>query len=229
MGSKILQNGTVISWDDQTKSMKTLHNASILIVNDMIAAIANSIDELSASPDAMVIDVSGMIVTPGFVNTHCHMWQTAFRSMAPDIFIAQYFGWLSQMGAATKSFSGSDIYFSCLEGYCEGLNAGVTSVVDHATSNWNPDVVLPSFKAAEDGGARVWWCHDLHPGDAQELATLEKIRDELDANKKLVSMGLAPDMFDFSDDAAVVQLRDISMQESSPTSSGAVPNAISDT
>ena len=214
MGSKILQNGTVISWDGHTNSLKTLHNASILIVDDKIAAIADSIEELSAHPDAEIVDVSGMIVTPGFVNTHCHMWQTAFRSMAPDIFIAQYFSWLSQMGSATKSFSSSDVYYSCLEGYCEGLNAGVTSYVEHAASNWNPDVVLPGFRAAEDGGARVWWCHDLYPGDAQQLATLEKIRDEIDAKGNLVSMGLAPDMFNWSDDGAVAMLEDVSRQAS---------------
>ena len=209
MASKILKDGTVISWDGHTNSLKTLHNASILITDNRIAAIANSIDELSAPPDAETIDVSGMIVTPGFVNTHSHQWQTAFRSMAPDIFIAQYFGWLSQMGSATKSFSSSDIYISSLEGYCEGLNAGVTSVVDHAAANWNPDMVLPSFRAAEDGGARVWWCHDLYPGDAQQLATLEKIRAEIDVKGNLVSMGLAPDTFSWSDDAAVADLKDI--------------------
>lgn len=216
MSSKILQGGTVITWDDDTKSLKTLDNASILIVDDKIAAIAGSVEELSAPADATIVDVSGMIVSPGFVNTHCHMWQTAFRTLAPDIFIAQYFGWLSQMGSATKSFSSSDVYYSCLEGYCEGLNAGVTSVVEHSTNNWNPDVVLPGFKAAKDGGARVWWCHDLHPGDAQELATLEKVRDEIDAEKKLVSMGLAPDMFNWSDDDAVALLKDFSKQVSLP-------------
>ena len=212
MTSKILQNGTAIVWDDDTQSLKTLPNVSILITEDRIAAIAGSIDQLCAPPDVEIIDVSGMIVTPGFVNTHCHMWQTAFRTMAPDIFIAQYFGWLSQMGSATKSFSGSDVYISCLEGYCEGLNAGVTSVLDHATANWKPDVVLPSFRAAEDSGARVWWCHDLHPSDEQQLATLEKTRDELDAKGGLVSLGLAPDMFNWSDDASVAQLKDISRQ-----------------
>lgn len=210
MCTKILKDGSVIVWDDHENSLKTLHNASILIVEGKIAAIANDIDELPAASDAEIIDVSGMIVTPGFVNTHCHMWQTAFRTMAPDIFIAQYFGWLSQMGSATKSFSGSDVYFSCLEGYCEGLNAGVTSFVDHAANNWNLDAVLPGFRAAEDGGARVWWCFDVHPGSTEELAILEKTKDEIDANKKLVSMGLAPDMFDWSNDNAVEQLEDIS-------------------
>ena len=210
MGSKILQNGTVISWNDHTNSLKVLCNASILIVEDRIAAIADSVEELSAPADAVITDITGQIVTPGFVNTHCHMWQTAYRSMAPDVFIAQYFGWLSQMGTAKNSFSSNDIYYSCLEGYCEGLNAGVTSYVEHAANNWSADVVMPGFRAAQDGGARVWWCHDLFPADQKQLAILTTIRDEIDTKGRLVSMGLAPDMFDWSDDAAVEQLKEIS-------------------
>ena len=90
------------------------------------------------------------------------------------------------------------------------VGANVTSFVDHAANNWNLDVILPGFRAAEDGGARVWWCFDVHPGNTEELAILEKAKDEIDANKKLVSMGLAPDMFDWSNDSAVEQLEIIS-------------------
>ena len=213
MGSKVLRDGTVISWDDQANSVKILQRASILIVEDRIAEIANDFNELPVPTDAEIIDVTGKILTPGFVNAHCHMWQTAYRSMAPDIFIAQYFMWLSQMGQATKSFSAEDIYVSCLEGYCEGLNAGVTSYVEHANNNWSHDVVTPSYEAANDSGARVWWCYDIHPSDAhssqQQVATLEKIRDNMSATETSVSMGLAFDGFRLSKDPDVERLKEI--------------------
>lgn len=209
MSSKILHDGTVISWDDEAQCINVLEKASILIVENKICGIADRLDQLSPPADVEMIDVSGMIVTPGFFNGHCHMWQTAFRSMAPDIFIAQYFGWLSQMGSATRSFSARDVYLSCLEGYCEGLNAGVTSYVEHAASNWSDEVVMPSYEAAKDGGARVWWCHDLPPNNAKQLETLENISMDISAAGSLVSMGLAPDMFNWSDDAAVHQVKDI--------------------
>lgn len=41
------------------------------------------------------------------------------------------------------------------------MNGGVTSFLDHAHNNWGKDVVKPSFDAAVDSGARVWWCYDV--------------------------------------------------------------------
>jgi cytosine/adenosine deaminase-related metal-dependent hydrolase len=85
---KILRDGTVVSWDDTVGAVKVLQKASVLITEDRIAQIAEDASELHAAEDAEVIDVTGMILTPGFVSAHSHMWQTSFRSMAPDVFIA---------------------------------------------------------------------------------------------------------------------------------------------
>lgn len=209
MTSKLIRDGTVVTWDEQAGSLKILKKASILIQGDRIAGIAENPDDLPAADDAETVDATGMILTPGFISGHSHMWQTAFRSMAPDVYIAQYFGWLSQMGSATKSFSGSDIYISCLEGYCEGLNAGTTSYVDHAASNWNDEMVMPGYEAARDSGARVWWSYDLPLESTSQFATLKKIRNEITTENGLVSMGLAPDMFHWENDEALQRMRSV--------------------
>ncbi|KAH4268335.1 hypothetical protein HBI04_075750 [Parastagonospora nodorum] len=168
MASKVLTNGTVITFDDATKSVKVLPRASILINNDRIAAIIEDGNELSIPQNAEVIDVEGKIVAPGFVNTHVHMWQSVFRTIAPNIILAQYFDWLSQMSpTATAPFTPADVYISCLEGYLEGLHAGVTSYVDHAHNNWGREVVKPGYQAALDSGARVWWCYDVTANNKQ--------------------------------------------------------------
>ncbi|KAH8691016.1 putative chlorohydrolase family protein [Phaeosphaeriaceae sp. PMI808] len=166
MPSKLLKNGTVITFDDATLKVKVLPRASILIVDDRITAISDNADDIPTPLDAEIIDVEGKIVSPGFVNTHVHMWQTVFRTIAPDIILAQYFDWLSAMSpTATKPFTPDDVYISCLEGYLEGLNAGVTSYVDHAHNNWKSDIVKPGYQAAVDSGARVWWCYDVTVGN----------------------------------------------------------------
>ena len=168
MASKVLTNGTVITFDDATKSVKVLARASVLVTDDRITAIVEDGNELSIPQDAEIIDVEGKIVAPGFVNTHVHMWQSVFRTIAPNIILAQYFDWLSQMSpAATAPFTPADVYISCLEGYLEGLNAGVTSYVDHAHNNWGHEVVKPGYQAALDSGARVWWCYDVTANNNQ--------------------------------------------------------------
>ncbi|KAL8727582.1 MAG: hypothetical protein Q9181_005666 [Wetmoreana brouardii] len=166
MASKVLKDGTVLTFDDAAKAVKVLRRASVLIVDDRITAIAEDFDDLSLPADSEIINVQGKIVSPGFVNTHVHMWQSVYRTIGPDIILAQYFSWLSQMSdTATKAFNPDDIYISCLQGYLEGLNAGVTSYLDHAHNNWDREVVEPGYEAALDSGARVWWCYDVAPRD----------------------------------------------------------------
>lgn len=128
--SKLLRNGTVLSFDDASQSIKVLHNTSILIKGDKIAAIGKDLD---APADTEIIDVSERIVAPGMINTHTHLWQTAFRTMGPNTTLAEYFTIASQFSSAIKLFSAQDIYVSCLEGYYEGLNGGVTSFLEHVS------------------------------------------------------------------------------------------------
>ncbi|KAK2606236.1 hypothetical protein QQS21_003407 [Conoideocrella luteorostrata] len=172
MAVKILQGGTVIGFDDDAQAVRVLPKASVVIEDDHIAAILrdSEFDDYAIPANADIINVEGKIVSPGFVNTHVHMWQTAYRTIGPDIVLAQYFGnWLSQMSDDAKLFTPDDIYISCLQGYLEGLHSGVTSYVDHAHNNWASDVVEPGFTAAEDSGARVWWCYDVAHREAFPL------------------------------------------------------------
>ena len=163
MSSKLLKNGTVLSFDEAENKIKVLPRATILIVNDRIKAISENIGELDIPNGTEEIDVEGKILTPGFVNTHVHMWQTAYKTLGPDVFVVQYFLWLSQMSEATKAFTPEDLYISTLEGYLDGLNGGVTSFVDHAHNNWGKEIMRAGYDAAIDSGARVWWCYDVTP------------------------------------------------------------------
>ncbi|KAL4933000.1 uncharacterized protein BDV17DRAFT_144807 [Aspergillus undulatus] len=162
MTSKIFKDGTVLSFDKLTQSIKVLPRASILIENGLITAISENSSDLTAPPDTEIINVSGKIVSPGFVNTHVHMWQTAYRTLGPNVTLSQYFGWVSQASPmARAAFAPEDVHVSALEGYLEGLNAGVTSYVEHAHSNWSQGVMEAGFRAAAESGGRVWWCYDV--------------------------------------------------------------------
>ena len=194
MAAKLLSNGTVLSFDDQTQSINVLNNTSILVVDGRIEAIGKNVEQ---PPEAEVIDVTNKILTPGFINTHTHMWETAMRTMAPDTTLAEYFLSNSPWSPAIKGFSKDDIYISSLEGYLEGLNGGVTSYVEHAHSNWDRDAVKGPYDAAVDSGARVWWCHSVE--DREGISAQEQwdyigtLGDRTKDNHPLVTLGLAYD------------------------------------
>ncbi|OJJ57320.1 hypothetical protein ASPSYDRAFT_90616 [Aspergillus sydowii CBS 593.65] len=171
MAPKLLKDGTVISFDIETKSIRVLRRASVLIVDDRIAAVEEDSDAITVPDGTEIIDVSGKIVSPGFVNAHVHMWQSAYRTLGPNVTLSQYFDWMSQSSpGAQAAFRADDIYFSSLEGYLEGINGGVTSYVEHAHNNWSPEVMRAGHRAAVHSGARIWWCYDVADHDHFPIA-----------------------------------------------------------
>ncbi|KAK5196793.1 hypothetical protein LTR72_001786 [Exophiala xenobiotica] len=212
MGTKVLKNGTVLAFDDKSATVKVLPQAHIVIENDHITAILEPHEtQENVFSSAEVLDVSGLIVSPGFVNTHCHTWQTAYRTLCPDITLAQYFGWVSQRAANIDEWGGQDIYISCLEGYLEGINAGITSYVEHAHCNWGEQVMKSAFEGAIDSGARIWWCY--HPvaragfGAERQVEILQELRNKPSQQDDLIRLGLAVDGLDGMSAAEIQQTK----------------------
>lgn len=166
----------------------------MFVVDNKIAALG---DNVQIPADTETIDVSGKIITPGFVNTHSHMWQTAFRTLAPNTTLAEYFLSYGQYSPTIRSFSPDDIYMSCLEGYLEGLNGGVTSVVEHAHSCWDIGAVRSAYEATVDSGARVYWCLAIEDRDgcssSEQIDYLQELNSRNEFKDNLVSLGLAYD------------------------------------
>ncbi|MFE0748983.1 amidohydrolase family protein [Gordonia sp. NPDC058843] len=79
-----------------------------------------------------VVDVSGCVVTPGLVNAHHHLLQTAFRSRPESRFVPMP-DWLGLM-AQRYSSVGVDpelVAMAAAVGLAESLLCGVTTVADH--------------------------------------------------------------------------------------------------
>ena len=197
MTAKLLKNGTVLSWDDATNLIKVLPKSSILIQDDRITAIYEDGEKQDVPKDTEIVDVEGKIVSPGFINTHVHAWQTAYRTLGPDIFVVQYFLWLSQMSPATQAFTPDDLYVSSLEGYLDALNGGTTTLVDHAHNNWAKDIMRVGYDAAVDSGARVWWCYDVTPRDnfsiPEQWDVYRGIAKDHQKERSTVELGLSYD------------------------------------
>ena len=55
------------------KGNEVIENGTILIENNRIKAIGNS-ESFTIPKGAKIIDVTGKTITPGFIDTHAHMW-----------------------------------------------------------------------------------------------------------------------------------------------------------
>ena len=68
-----------------------------------------------------------MIVMPGFVDTHYHMWSALGRN-----FVGDGFGYFPAKNATSKLFTAEDFHASVMLGLVELANAGITTV-----HNWS--------------------------------------------------------------------------------------------
>jgi 5-methylthioadenosine/S-adenosylhomocysteine deaminase len=130
-GHYLIRNGAVITVD-QTG---VLPRADVLVRDGRIEAIGPDL----AAAGAEVIDATDMIVMPGFVDTHYHMWSAVGRN-----FVGDGFGYFAAKNATSKLFEPADFYNSVTLGLVELANAGVTTV-----HNWSHNTRSEAHAEAE--------------------------------------------------------------------------------
>lgn len=83
--SVLLTNGTVILHSET--SLSTI-KADVLIVDNTITSIGLGIRPHDVN--TKIIDCSDKIISPGFVDTHHHVWQTQLKGRHTDDTILDY-------------------------------------------------------------------------------------------------------------------------------------------
>ena len=126
MSKTLIKGGTIISMD---RKVGDFAKGDILVDGDKIEKIGKSI----RSPSAKVVDATGMIVMPGFVNAHIHTWQTGIRGVAGNWSIPEY---LHEMHARiAPRYTANDTYLANLVGALNQINVGATTIFDWCHNN----------------------------------------------------------------------------------------------
>ncbi|CAJ2501376.1 Uu.00g042290.m01.CDS01 [Anthostomella pinea] len=108
--------------------------------------------------DAELVDCTNKIITPGFIDTHRHGWQTVFKTMGSNTSLSEY-GYRYSAFVALPMFTPDDIYISQLAGIHEALAAGVTSILDHAHHTRTREHATAGWEASVDSGARIFFAY----------------------------------------------------------------------
>jgi 5-methylthioadenosine/S-adenosylhomocysteine deaminase len=150
MSNRILiRGGTVLTMDPH---LGDLQPGDVLIEDDRIAAVDRNIDT-----DAEVIDATGRIVIPGFVDTHRHTWEAAIRNCAPNATLDDYF--VEVLDTFAPLYRPEDVYASNLAGSLECLNAGITTLVDWSHINNTPEHPDAAIRALQETGIRAQYAY----------------------------------------------------------------------
>src|ERR1051326_8005876 len=98
-----------------------LSSGAIHVKDGAIVAVGADV----AAPGARAVDGTGMIVMPGLVDTHWHMWNTLFRSFAGDKPEEGYFPTVARFG---QQMTADDVFQSTRLSAAEAINSGITFV-----------------------------------------------------------------------------------------------------
>lgn len=126
--SILLRGGTLLFHDDKDH-VKPLRNTDILIQANRIAKIGKS---LVAPAGTELVNCSGKIISPGFVDTHHHLWQTQLKGCHAE---QSVFDYLVTGFWQSYAYKPRDMFWGQLGGALEAIDAGTTFVLDHAHGN----------------------------------------------------------------------------------------------
>src|SRR5262245_10853646 len=116
----LLKGGVVLTMDAK---LGDFDRADVLIEGTKIVAVGPNLQAT-----ATVIDASNMIVMPGFVDSHRHIWQGPLRNILPDGTLGQYFKSIG--GTARAAYRPEDVYVGDLFSSWGAMNAGITTLLE---------------------------------------------------------------------------------------------------
>jgi 5-methylthioadenosine/S-adenosylhomocysteine deaminase len=172
----LIRGGAILSMD---RAVGNHAVGDVLLDGSVIAEVAPSID----ARDAAVIDASGHIVMPGFIDTHHHQFETALRSFLADGILIDdgrpesahnYYGSILQK--LSMVYRPQDVYINELFGGVSQIDAGVTGVMDVSQIHHSPEHSDAAIEGLRAAGRRAvfgyfegWGDKSKYPGDAKRI------------------------------------------------------------
>jgi cytosine/adenosine deaminase-related metal-dependent hydrolase len=185
-----IHNGFVVSMDP---GIGDVPDADVLVEDGKILEIGRGL----AAADAEQIDATGMIVMPGFVDTHRHTWQTPVRGVLPCCTLDHYFAVM--LGSVGGHYRPEDVRVGNYAGALEALNGGVTTLLDWSHISNTPDHSDAAIEGLKDAGIRAVYAHGVPTGgewwafsDLEHPEDIRRIRETyFSSDDGLITLALA--------------------------------------
>ena len=172
----LIKGGTVLSIDERVGNFAV---GDVLVDGSKIAEVAARID----APDAAVIDASGHIVMPGFIDAHSHQFETALRSFLADGILindgrpeSAHNYYKSVLQKLSMGYRPQDVYINELFAGIAQIDAGVTAVMDISQIHHSPEHSDAAIEGLRAAGRRAvfgyfegWGDKAKYPGDARRI------------------------------------------------------------
>jgi cytosine/adenosine deaminase-related metal-dependent hydrolase len=186
-GEFLIRNAYVLTMD---ASLGDVAGGDVHVRDGAVAAVGRNL----AAPGAEVIDGTDMLVLPGFVETHWHIWTSLLRSLAGDREEHGYFPTSRRIGTF---YTADDMYAAGRLAAAEAIHSGITFVHDWCHNVRGPEYAEAALRALRETGMRARFSYGSPTAASNELsidlADLRRLAESWRdyANDGLLSLGLA--------------------------------------
>jgi 5-methylthioadenosine/S-adenosylhomocysteine deaminase len=157
-GRTLIRGGTVLSLDPELGDLPT---GDVLIEGERILAVGRDL----SNGEAEQIDATGMIVMPGFVDSHRHIWEGLLRNIGTDVPLEGRTSYISfVLHKLAPAFRPEDAYVGNLVSALGAIDAGITTLLDWSHIQDSPAHTDAVIQALNDSGLRAvfaygfpWW------------------------------------------------------------------------
>ncbi|MEV8332633.1 amidohydrolase family protein [Streptomyces niveus] len=183
----LFTGGTVVTMDP---GLGVIDNGDVLIEGDTITAVGRDL----AADDALVVDATGMLLTPGFVDTHRHAWEAQLRRVMPDVDDLGGYVTTTLAGYATV-YRPEDMYVGTRLAALTAIDSGITTMLDFSHNSRTREHSDAAVEALLDTGIRgVHASMGPHFGawDRQWPGDLARIKDRyFSSDEQLLTLRVA--------------------------------------
>ena len=186
----LLKNGIILTLD---KNVGNFPLGDVLIDGTKISAVGANL----TAEDAEVIDASDMIVMPGFVDSHRHVWEGILRNIGTDVPLEGEAGYRSLiLNTLAPAYRPEDAYVGNLVGLYGAIDAGITTILDWShiqATREHGDAVI---KALQESGMRAVFAYGYpswkEPDANQDAWIREIVKQYFSSKDGLLTFAIAP-------------------------------------
>jgi 5-methylthioadenosine/S-adenosylhomocysteine deaminase len=142
--------------------------ASVAIVGSRIEAVGGASELDRRYPAAERLDCRGLILLPGLVNAHNHLFQVLMRGLGKRYAV---FDWVKRLTyPVTRRLEAPDHYHSVLLACLDALRNGTTAIIDMPThyARFHADEAMRAMQESGIRGAVVRTAADVSKVDPEE-------------------------------------------------------------
>ncbi|POM22784.1 Melamine deaminase [Actinomadura rubteroloni] len=146
----LFTGGSVVTMDPE---LGDLARGDVLVSGEHIVAVGPDLRDHPQARGAEIVDTTGRIVSPGFVDTHRHAWQAQLRRSIPDVTdLGAYV--TSTLARIAPAYRAHDVYVGTRLAALSALDAGITTMLDFSHNSRSAAHSDAAIQALVDTGIR---------------------------------------------------------------------------